>query len=131
MTQKLNHTIACVTAAALMLVFLGCGEDPSIYENETLTFESPVSAKVTKESDKTADLDLKDGSASDFHFVRYGIMAPWVYPLFDYYLEPIPVEVPVSPFYSVIDFVHPMYFDYFAAPWEDDDGHHHSRDDDE
>jgi hypothetical protein len=139
-------TLAWFYSGALALMMpIGCGDDPSMYRGETLTFESPVSAKATQsKSNKTAELDLSTDEASDFLFTRFGVLGPtpWVYPLYNYYLEPIPLEVPVSPFYSVVEYAPPMYFDYYFNPffWDDeddrnfrsnDDDNHHSRSDDD
>lgn len=121
-----------VSALALLVAPLGCGEYPGLYQGETLTFETPVSSKTDKRGidAKVSELDLSEDEVSDFHFGR--IAAPWIpwgpFPVYDYYLEPIPVEVPVSPFYSVIDFIHPFYavaFDFWS--FDDDDGHRHRR----
>lgn len=126
MVPNFNLTNFCLYAStiAFLIMPLGCGEDPKYYRGERLTFESPVSAKASKsERENTADLDLSTDEASDFRVAPFGpFVIPWgPYPLYDYYLEPIPVEIPVSPFYSVIDFVHPMYFDFYLNPVDDDE----------
>lgn len=113
-------------AIASLISPLGCGEDPGLYQGETLTFESPASSKINNRSTnakEVSDLDLSENQSSDFHFRRFGgPLVPWVTPLYDYYLEPVPVEIPVSPFYSLIDYIHPFYavaFDFWGF---DDDG---------
>lgn len=119
----------------LMVLPLGCGEDPTMYQAETLNFDAPVSSAAKQISGKKdmTELNLDDAS-SDFHFARWGGFGhvPWSpYPFFDYYLEPVPVEVPVSPFFSLVDYVHPFYAVAALNPWwDDDDGLYFRPDDD-
>jgi hypothetical protein len=129
------------SAIALLILPLGCGEDPGLYRGETLTFETPVSSKLSNRSTnakEVSSLDLDENA--DFHFLRFGVpFSPWPYPLYDYYLEPLPVEIPVSPFFSLVDWIHPFYavaFDFWG--WNnggfghnDDDWFHGGGDDDD
>jgi hypothetical protein len=108
------------------IFFSGCGEDPSMYRGETLTFQSPISAKSVKsEKPSATDLQLSEQASSNFHSTRIGADFPPpypVYPIFDYYAEPIPMQVRVSPFYSMIQLLPPMYWNYYAYPdYSDDD----------
>jgi hypothetical protein len=108
-------TALLALSAWLVISFLGCGEETAMYQYETLTFETPVSSKMVKKNTlgkNGDDLDLGDKESSDFRFVELGPVAiPWggPIPLYDYYLQPLPVQVPVSPFYSVVEFIHPFY----------------------
>lgn len=119
--------VSYIPLIALLSLMIGCGEDPSIYEGETLTVESPVTTKIMK-SEK---LDLREEESEKFRFTRLGAMLPWLpTPFYDYYLEPLPVPVPVSPDYALIDYVHPFYA-YAELNWvDDDDGSYFERDDD-
>lgn len=125
----------------LFLVFclsfvLGCGEDPSLYRGEKLILETPVSGKEVKRKPirKNIQLDLGADDKSDFHIRRIGALPliPWSpYPFFDYYLEPLPVPVPVAPDVALIDYVHPFYiFNEFNPFSDDDDGLFFRPDDD-
>jgi hypothetical protein len=127
--------VSRASALAMMLFLFGCGEDPGMYQGETLTFETPVSSKAVKRNSnekKTHELDL--GADERVDFVGMFGVAPAgfvpAYPLFDYYLEPIPIEIPVSPFFSVIDFVHPFYAFADLDLWGDDEGGSFFEDDD-
>lgn len=125
--------------AAFVIVALqwGCGEDPSLYQGETLAFENTPA--INARDTTSTDLDLGADESSDFWLNYY---FPWAvpftpYPLFDYYLNPLALEVPISPISSVVEFVHPFYAYRFLDPfWSDDDGgdddgrRHHDRDDD-
>jgi hypothetical protein len=114
-----KNLLACTLIALAMGIVASCGEDPGMYRDETLTFTSPVSAK--SDNATVEELSLDEENSSNFFFRRYGALVPWApVPLFDYYLEPIPVEVPVSPFYSLIDYVHPFYAPYLFDDWYDD-----------
>jgi|HubBroStandDraft_6_1064221.scaffolds.fasta_scaffold615219_1 hypothetical protein len=105
----MKELLACTIFTVAMGIMASCGEDPGMYKNETINFTTPVNAKMGQKTIEE-EVDLSDGSSSNFRVRHYGILAPWApAPLFDWYLEPIPVEVPVSPFYSLIDFVHPFY----------------------
>lgn len=120
----------------LVVLPLGCGEDPTMYHDETLSFESPISSssKHISGDKEMTELDLGENEHSDFHVARWGGFGyvPWgPYPVFDYYLEPVPFEVPVSPVFSLIDYVHPFYAVAALNPWwDDDDGLHFRPDDD-
>lgn len=119
-------TALLAMALALPLSLSGCGEDAAgAYRNEMLIIETPVASKTTKEkseNEEEAELQLVAEDASHFNLVRFGAYIPWVpYPLFDYYLEPIPLAIPVSWGYAVVDFVHPFYGPAVFGPWGDDD----------
>lgn len=120
--MKHKKLLASTFFASTMGIMVGCGEDPGMYQNETINFTSPVNAKMEQKSiKKENDLDLKEQDSSNFFLTRYGAYVPWApVPLFDYYREPIPVEIPVSPFYSLIDYVHPFYAAYLFDDWDDD-----------
>lgn len=111
--------IAYSIAAFAMGIMANCGEDPGLYRNETITFTTPVSAKMGQKNIEEDELNLKDQDSSNFFPLRrYGALMPWApVPLFDYYLEPIPVQIPVSPFYSLIDYVHPFYAPFIFDDW--------------
>lgn len=120
------------TAAFVMVALQwGCGEDPSRY-SETLAFENTPAINASDAN--TTDLDLGADESSDFWLNYY---FPWAvpltpYPLFDYYLNPLALEVPISPIASTVEFIHPFYAYRFLDPFGDDDGgrRHHDRDDD-
>lgn len=118
-------TYLSILMAAFTILASGCGNDPSMYRGETLTFQSPVSAQSEKVSTtNSGDLDLAEEESSDFLFTRIGALVPMpypLYPLYDYYLDPIPVEIPVSPFYSVVEYLPPMYWNYYFNPYYADD----------
>lgn len=141
MTTKLHkHVIGAAAALAFVVAPLGCGEDQSQYESEKLTYENPVSTtRVTNV--KTAELELSENQKSDFGYFGALGLYPWgPYPLFDYYLNTVPLAVPVSPGFALFDYVHPFYayraFDPFWGWGYDDDGgvydddHGHDNDDD-
>jgi hypothetical protein len=124
--KKYNTRIAFSMGSLALLIFsLNCGPDPYLYQGERLTFETPVSSKVNTIDEGISDLELDEKESSDFHFTRIGAfpLVPWgPFPLYDYYLEPIPIEVPVSPIFSLIDYIHPFYaFAGFNRFWDDDD----------
>ncbi len=123
MTRRKSMAIMAFSTSALMMLFSGCEQDPATYQEETLNFETPISNKKVSQKKKD-DLDSGAEDSSNFYFRRIGAMVPWdPYPLYDYFLEPVPVEVPVNPFYSLIDYVHPFYAyaDLFVG-WDDDEG---------
>lgn len=129
-----------VVAFALIVTPFGCGEDPGMYQGEVLTFETPVSSKEETKEGPMPDLDLLEKDASDFGVTRIGAFGWSPFPVFDYFLEPIPVEVPVAPGVSLIEFLPPMYWNFwdrwffddccFDHHRFDDDDHHRRRDDD-
>lgn len=141
--MKLKKSKIGSSAGALagLILFASCGEDPSMYQGETLTFETPVAGKLVEQNatgKKASELDLGADEASDFRFARFDGIAvgavPWwgPYPLYDYYLEPVPVPVPVSPGFALIDYVHPFYaFPGLYSFWDDDDDGLFFRSDDE
>lgn len=108
-----THVLCCAAGMALWILPLGCGEDPGMYQGETLTFETPVLSKVTgraTERKKVSELDLGANDSSNFEIARIGALVPWIpYPLFDYYTEPFPLDIPVSPGLSLIEYIHPFY----------------------
>ncbi len=119
------------TAAFVCLALqVGCGEDQSLYQSETLAFENTL---TLNEEDELSDLDLGADESSNFWLNYY---YPWMVPfaaapLYEYYLEPLPIEVPISPVASIIDFVHPFYAYRHISPFFDGRRrHHHDRDDD-
>jgi hypothetical protein len=119
---------------AILGLVAGCADDPSLYQGEKLILETPVSSKEVKKKqvEKNLSIDLGADEKSNFHITRIGAFVPWgPYPVFDYYLEPFPVEVPVSPDFSLIDYVHPFYaFAQFNPFSDDDDGLFFRPDDD-
>jgi len=112
-----------LAAFILVMLFSGCEQDPATYQDETLNIETPVSGKKVSEKKKD-DLNLSEDDPSYFfYFRRIGAMVPWdPYPLYDYFLEPVPIEIPVNPFYSVIDYVHPFYAYADMYVSDDEDG---------
>jgi len=80
----------------------GCGEDPGLYEEEQLIFENG------KEESKDKNLDLGSEESSNFSIWPASFF-PFPCPVFPYYLEPVPVAVPISPFQAITEWVHPMY----------------------
>lgn len=110
---------------SLWLLYLaGCGYDPNYYEDEVINFDAKVAQQLPDNHEEDiGNIILADGFADEWGVVRFGYDIPWFYPLFDYYLRPIPYEIPVSPYHSVIDFLPPMYFSYYLDLWEDDDHH--------
>lgn len=147
MTPK-KYLLAFTFSALSLAIFLGplgCGPDPGMYHGETLTFETPVANKSDEqltEEERISKLDLGASESSDFYWgghagygygygYDYGPYWGGGYPLYDYYLEPLPVAVPVSPAYALVDYVHPFYaFAAFNPFWDDDDGLYFRRDDD-
>ena len=109
-------------AMTLVLLVSNCGEDPKGYQDETLTYETPVSAKKVNQK-KHQDLDLGADDAANFHFRRIGAYVPWdPYPIWDYFLDPVPVPIPVAPGLDLVDYVHPFYaYASMFYPWGDDD----------
>lgn len=134
--RKYSRRVLLVSSALAMLTApLGCGEDPSMYQGETLTFETPHSSKRSGEDKKVTELDLSENQKSDFGFFGYDAFpyVPWApFPIFDYYDDPVPYAVPVSPGFAVLDYVHPFYaYAAFGPFWgDDDDGGHPFSDDD-
>jgi hypothetical protein len=122
----INYRTIVVSFLGFFLSFyVGCGYDPRYYEDEVIAFEAKTQQSVAQKNNDNDNLELAEGAADEFGIVRFGYMIPWEYPLFDYYLEPIPYEIPVSPYFSVIDFLPPMYYAYYQdPPWEDDDDNH-------
>lgn len=128
----MKNLTACTFIVLATGIVASCGEDPGMYKNETLTFTTPVNAKMGQKDIEEEALDLKDQNSSNFIFRRIGAMVPWApMPIFDYYREPLPLEVPVSPFYSLIEWVPPMYAPYFMDDWGGDWGGGPNWDDDE
>ncbi len=123
------RVIKYATTLAILVSPLGCGEDPSVYQNEALTYENPVSSKRVINDKAVTDLDLSEEQKSDFGALRIAPFAlyPWgPYPYWDYYLDPVPYGVPVGPGLAVLDYVHPFYeFAAWSPFWGDDDGHSH------
>jgi hypothetical protein len=111
----------------------GCGEDPSLYQSEPLAFENTAAIADNTAAKESAQLDLGEDESSDFWLNYY---SPWYFPyapapLFDYYLEPLPIEVPISPVASIIDYVHPFYAYRHISPfWDGGRRRHHDSDDD-
>jgi hypothetical protein len=125
------RTITASFLGLFLSFYVGCGYDPRYYEDEVIAFEAKVQQPAVQKNHDSDSLELAEGAADEFGITRFGYMIPWVYPLFDYYLEPIPYEIPVSSYYSVIDFLPPMYYDYYLnPPWEDDDDHFRNDDND-
>lgn len=108
--------------ALAMGIMASCGEEPGMYKDEIITFTTPVSAKMEQKTVKEKnDLNLREDESSNFCFTRFGALIPWgPTPIFDYYNQPLPLEVPVSPFFSLIEFVHPFYAPYFLDNGDDD-----------
>ena len=124
-----------IAAFVVVALELGCGQDSNLYHSDTLAFENTatISSKTVED-----ELDLGADESSNFWLNYY---YPWMvpfspFPLYDYYLEPLAVEIPISPVASVFDFVHPFYAYRFISPFydggfdDDDSDHHHDRDDD-
>lgn len=110
-----------VTTLSLIAFISGCGEDPAMYQGETLTFETPVSSKSGHT--RKDGLDLGEHDRSDFHFARIADypLVPWgPYPVYDYYTEPLPIPIPVAPDFALVDYVHPFYA-FAGYPFFDDD----------
>lgn len=104
---------------------IGCGDDASLYENETLSFEAPV---AKKQSDEVSTLDLKDKSSDEFFYSPWDVwdldapLVPWApYPIFDYYLDAIPYP-DFYRGYPIVSTIHPFYDPIFLDTfWGDDD----------
>lgn len=117
------------TAAFVCLALqVGCGEDKSLYQGETLAFENTLT--LSDSQDETHDLDLGADESSNFWLNYY---YPWAVPFaapafYEYYLEPLPIEVPISPVASIVDFVHPFYAYRHISPFFG--RRHFDRDDD-
>lgn len=124
---------------ALTLAPMACAEDPSLYDNETMVFEAPISSKDEDE------LNLDESASSNFYgswlgdwgwgagygynygYAGYGLN--WGYPYGIVPIESIPYMIPVAPGIGVIDFVHPFYSWSLFDSWNDDDGGHYHDDD--
>lgn len=124
-----------ISALALFISPIGCGEDPQTYDTELLAMENPVSSKEGRNDKKSNEVNLSESNQSEFGLFGYGPFGyyPWTYPLYDYYLDPVPFAVPVNPGLALIDYVHPF---YAYAQWnpfsyDDDDGLHHGFHDDD
>ncbi|MCA9506801.1 MAG: hypothetical protein KC505_00085 [Myxococcales bacterium] len=140
--MKIKHyarSIFFVSATLIATTLqIGCGEDPSLYQGETLAFENTPSISAKDVVNNPDELDLGADESSDFWLNYY---YPWAapyapYPIFDYYLSPLAIDVPISPVASIVDYVHPFYAYRHINPFwgfdDDDDGHrrHHDNDDD-
>src|SRR5437660_874046 len=104
-----NRTAWAISIIVFMMLFCACGEDTASYQEETLSFETPVSLKKVKQK-KNNELDLKEDETSNFHFRRIGAYVPWdPYPIWDYFRDPVPFLIPVAPGLDLVDYVHPFY----------------------
>lgn len=90
------------TALVLIATLIGCGEDPGLYQQEILNFESGKDSNNESES----KLDLGADEANEFGFWPPAFFPA---PIFPYYNEPVPVAVPISPYQAITEWVHPMY----------------------
>lgn len=104
-TKKTWIAIFISSALYTLASLSSCAEDPNLYQDETLYFES------SKDASKL-DLD-EENSDSFFYGFFAGPYAPW--PLFEYYKHPLPVAVPINPLDSLVDWVHPMYVGLYLA----------------
>lgn len=110
-------------AAAFLLVAtqLGCGPESGLDQDETLAFEN--TARIADNSATLAkkdSMDLGADEANDFWLNYYPpVVVPYApAPLFDYYTQPLAVEVPVSPVAAVVDYVHPFYaYRHIGPSW--------------
>lgn len=97
------------TAFLLLSSLFGCGEDIELYQEELLTFENGKEA-----SSEQKKLNLGADESSDFGFWPPAFFPA---PIFPYYLEPVPVAIPISPFQAITEWVHPMYAIGMAPFW--------------
>jgi hypothetical protein len=125
-----KHSIKICIAAMLIAPF-GCGDNQAAYQSETLVYENPASSKMVADNQALTDLELSESQQSDFGIAAPFGVYPWgPFPFYDYYLDLIPVPVPIGPGLAVVDFVHPFYaFAAFDPFWSDDDGGPFSDDD--
>lgn len=120
--QFYENRFLYVLALALIITPFGCGEDPGMYQNEVLTFETPVSSKDIK-AEEQGEIDLYENQASDFDIIGLGLNS-WGW-------SPFWVDPFVFPFFPIFDDC--CFFDRW---FNDDDDHHrrrrkkHHRDDD-
>ncbi len=132
LNQSLGYFFLGIAAFVALALQQGCGEDPSLYQSEPLAFENTAAVANNSDAKESSDLDLGVDESSDFWLNYY---YPWMVPyapapIFDYYLEPLPIEVPISPVASIIDFVHPFYAYRHISPFWDGRRRHHDSDDD-
>lgn len=126
LVKKYATQVLSVSAlASFLLVQTGCGEDPGLYQNESLSFENPQTEAVASKEEQ--NLDLGADESSDFRLLGGYPLVPYVgSPLYDYYTRPLAVSVPVSPVATVVDYVHPFYayrsYNPFFWGFDDDDG---------
>lgn len=113
MAHRSKNLFGICIAVLVVLISSGCGEYPGSYKSETLTFESPITAKKVK-SQNDDELNLEADASKEFFYRWLGgsPIPSWGLPLLEYYRHPLAVEIPISPFHSLVDYVHPFYFAY-------------------
>lgn len=99
------------TTLLLLTSLFGCGEEPGLYQEEELTFENGKEGSSGQKK-----LNLGADESSDFGFWPASFF-PFPAPVFPYYLEPVPVAIPISPYQAITEWVHPMYAFGMAPFW--------------
>lgn len=92
-----------LATASLIAALAGCGEDPGLYEQETLNFQGQ---EIGNFEEDTQNIDLGAEERSDFSIWPASFIPA---PLFAYYKYPVPVAVPINPFLAITEWIHPMY----------------------
>lgn len=104
---KLSFIICGPTMILFMATLIGCGEDPGLYQQEELVFDSG-----SYQNSKEEEIDLGSDESKEFGFWPPALLPapPFIAPpIFPYYREPVPVAVPISPYQAITEWVHPMY----------------------
>lgn len=106
-----------ITTSLLVSGISACGDDPGLYQQETLTFESGASFKESEQELNLGADDADEFGAFPLPFAP-GPFFGGLVPIWPFYLtDPVPVTVPISEFQALTEWIHPMYAVSMFSPF--------------